>query len=313
MILRMKIGSKNEKVVDGLQQLLRGVFMGAADVVPGVSGGTIALLLGIYERLVHNIHVTSSACVLFLKRDLPRSKENFSRIEWRFIVPLLLGILVSFIGFAQIIEIILEEYPRQTAGFFFGLVLASIVAAISMIDVWKNFYLLCIPLIAASAFFFLGLRAGPIANPSLIVFFISGAIAICAMILPGISGSFLLLMIGMYGSLIETVNNRELTKLTVFAFGAILSLGFSARGLNWLLLKFRDPLLAFLIALMIGSLRVIWPWPNGVGVVSSEENEVVEGSILAWPLSLSDFFWPTLFGIIGFIVVMSIWNFGRTK
>ena len=79
MILRMKIGSKNEKVVDGLQQLLRGVFMGAADVVPGVSGGTIALLLGIYERLIHNIHVTSSACVLFFKRDLPRSKENFSR------------------------------------------------------------------------------------------------------------------------------------------------------------------------------------------------------------------------------------------
>jgi len=292
---------------------MRGVFMGAADVVPGVSGGTIALLLGIYERLIQNVHACSDTFISFLKRDFIGSKEAFSKIELRFLAPLFLGIFVSFVSLAQVIEMLLEEYPRSTAGFFFGLVAASIVAAFSMIASWKVSFFLWIPCTAIGAFALLGLRAGPIENPSLLVFFVSGAIAICAMILPGVSGSFLLLMVGMYGSLIETINNRYMLELMVFGFGATLSLGFSARVLNWLLKRFRDTLLAFLIGLMIGSLRVIWPWPNGVGVVSEKENEIIEGSILAWPSSFIGFLWPTVFGVTGFLIVITIWKMERKR
>ena len=287
--------------------------MGAADVVPGVSGGTIALLLGIYERLIQNVHACSDTLISFVKRDFIRSKEAFSKIEWRFLAPLFLGIFVSFVSLAQVIEMLLEEYPRSTAGFFFGLVAASIVAAFSMIASWKVSFFLWIPCTAIGAFALLGLRAGPIENPSLLVFFVSGAIAICAMILPGVSGSFLLLMVGMYGSLIETINNRYVLELMVFGFGATLSLGFSARVLNWLLERFRDTLLAFLIGLMIGSLRVIWPWPNGVGVVSEKENEIIEGSVLAWPSSFSGFLWPTVYGVTGFLIVITIWKMERKR
>jgi len=287
--------------------------MGAADVVPGVSGGTIALLLGIYERLIQNVHACSDTLISFVKRDFIGSKEAFSKIEWRFLAPLFLGIFVSFVSLAQVIEMLLEEYPRSTAGFFFGLVAASIVAAFSMIASWKVSFFLWIPCTAIGAFALLGLRAGPIENPSLLVFFVSGAIAICAMILPGVSGSFLLLMVGMYGSLIETINNRYVLELMVFGFGATLSLGFSARVLNWLLERFRDTLLAFLIGLMIGSLRVIWPWPNGVGVVSEKENEIIEGSVLAWPSSFSGFLWPTVYGVTGFLIVITIWKMERKR
>jgi putative membrane protein len=309
----MKIRNRHNKIPASIQHIMRGVFMGVADVVPGVSGGTIALLLGIYERLIRNVHDCSDACLSFLRKDFKESKRAFSKIEWRFLAPLFMGIFVSFGMLAQVIERLLEDYPRSMAGFFFGLVLASIVAAISMIEIWKFNYFLWIPVTTVVAFLLLGLRAGPIEEPSLLVFFISGAIAICAMVLPGVSGSFLLLMIGMYGSLIDTINNRYMLELMVFGAGSILSLGLSVRVLNWLLARFRDLLLAFLIGLMIGSLRVIWPWPNGVGVVSENENEIIEGSILAWPDSFVDFLWPTVFGITGFVIVIGIWNLERRK
>ena len=102
-------------------------------------------------------------------------------------------------------------------------------------------------------------------------------------------------------------------ELMVFGFGATLSLGFSARVLNWLLKRFRDTLLAFLIGLMIGSLRVVWPWPNGVGVVSEKENEIIEGSVLAWPSSFSDFLWPTIYGVTGFLIVITIWKLEQKR
>jgi len=296
-----------------MQHFFRGVFMGAADVVPGVSGGTIALLLGVYERLISNIHFCGDTCILFLKGKFLAARKSALRIELWFLAPLLVGVSVSFVGLAQIIEKLLNEYPESMAGFFFGLVLASVVVAASMVRAWKPTQLIWLPCTAITTFLVLGIRAGSVKEPSLLVFFISGAIAICAMILPGISGSFLLLMIGMYGSLIETINNRHLLELLIFSFGALLSLAMSARILNWLLERYRDSLLAILVGLMIGSLRVLWPWPNGVGVISGDESQIVEGSALAWPNAFIDFIWPSLFIVIGFFLVMGIWFMERSK
>jgi len=306
----MKI--KKQQLTDIAQNTLRGCFMGAADAVPGVSGGTIALLLGIYETLIKSIQECTTFIVSLLRLDISTAKKSVSAIEWRFLLSLLLGILVSFILLAQIIEHLLERHPTSIAGLFFGLVLASILVASFMVDGWTVPYLVLSIVIGVLVFALLGFRAGPIQEPSLLIFFISGAIAISAMILPGISGSFFLLMIGMYGSLIEAVNERYIDKILIFGLGASLSLGLSARLLNWILSNYRNGVLAFLIGLMVGSLRVIWPWPHGVGVISDEENEIIEGSVLAWPESFGSFVWPFVYGCIGFGIVILVWNVSRS-
>ena len=294
------------------RNVLRGSFMGAADAVPGVSGGTIALLLGIYERLLHNIQHCTNLVISVLRIDRATTKRSFQSVEWHFLLSLLSGVFITFVLLAQIIERLLEKHPTSVAGLFFGLVLASVIVAVFMVSSWNVFRVSLGLAVGIAVFILLGVRAGPIQQPSLLIFFLSGAIAISAMILPGISGSFFLLMIGMYGSLIEAVNERLLSKLLVFGLGAVLSLSLSARLLSWILRNYRDSVLALLIGLMIGSLRVIWPWPNGVGVISSEENEVIEGSALAWPESFSAFIWPVVFGLAGFIIVIFIWNLSRS-
>ena len=294
------------------RNVLRGSFMGAADAVPGVSGGTIALLLGIYERLLHNIQHCTNLVISVLRIDRATTKRSFQSVEWHFLLSLLSGVFITFVLLAQIIERLLEKHPTSVAGLFFGLVLASVIVAVFMVSSWNVFRVSLGLAVGITVFILLGVRAGPIQQPSLLIFFLSGAIAISAMILPGISGSFFLLMIGMYGSLIEAVNERLLSKLLVFGLGAVLSLSLSARLLSWILRNYRDSVLALLIGLMIGSLRVIWPWPNGVGVISSEENEVIEGSALAWPDSFSAFIWPVVFGLAGFIIVIFIWNLSRS-
>lgn len=306
----MKI--KKHQLMGIAQNTLRGCFMGAADAVPGVSGGTIALLLGIYETLLQNIQQCTTLVISLLRRDISTAKKSWSSIEWRFLLSLLSGIVVSFILLAQIIEHLLEKHPTSVAGLFFGLVLASIIVAYFMVGGWTVPYLILSIVTGVVVFGLLGFRAGPIQEPGLFVFFVSGAIAISAMILPGISGSFFLLMIGMYGSLIEAVNERFIDKLLIFGLGAALSLSLSARFLNWVLSTYRDGVLAFLIGLMVGSLRVIWPWPHGVGVVSDEENEIIEGSVLAWPESFDTFIWPFVYGFIGFGIVILIWNVSRS-
>ena len=303
---------KKSELQESARHVLRGCFMGAADAVPGVSGGTIALLLGIYEKLLENIQNCTNVATSLLKLDTEKAKNSLSSIEWRFLLPLLSGIIISFIMLAQVIERLLENYPTSIAGLFFGLVLASVVVAGFMVNSWSYSYLLLSAATGVALFIVLGLRAGPVEQPGLIIFFFSGAIAISAMILPGISGSFLLLMIGMYGSLIEAVNERYMTKILIFGLGAVLSLGLSTRLLNWILTHYRDTVIAFLIGLMIGSLRVVWPWPNGVGVVSGEEKEIVEGSVLSWPESFISFIWPSLYGLAGFTVVLFLWNLNRS-
>ena len=182
---------------ESARHVLRGSFMGAADAVPGVSGGTIALLLGIYEKLLENIQNCTNVATSLLKLDTEKAKDSLSSIEWRFLLPLMSGIIISFILLAQVIERLLENYPTSIAGLFFGLVLASVIVAGFMVRSWNYSYLLLSAATGVALFIVLGLRAGPVEQPGLIIFFFSGAIAISAMILPGISGSFLLLMIGM--------------------------------------------------------------------------------------------------------------------
>jgi putative membrane protein len=244
--------------------LARGFLMGTADAVPGVSGGTIALLVGIYERLVHAVSTAAGALGLALRGRPGEGLRRFAGIDWLLIGPLVVGILAAIVLLARLIEHMLEEWPIEMAAVFLGLVAASAYVAWGMIRRPAGVHLPIALVAAAVAFALLGIKGGELTDPSLTVVFGAGAVAICAMILPGVSGSFLLLMLGMYDYVIGAVNDRDLLVLVVFAAGCITGLALFSSLLDWSLRHHHDVIVAALVGLMVGSLRVLWPWPDGV-------------------------------------------------
>lgn len=264
-----------------IRSLLGGFFMGSADLVPGVSGGTIALVLGIYERLVASIKEGSSALGSAIKGDFAGLKTHIRQVEWGFLVPLLAGILTAVILLASFLEHQLEERPTILAAAFLGLVLASIAIAWSLIHSPSRGHFVIALLVGALVFALLGLGGGRVAGaPGLFAFFGAGALAVCAMILPGISGSLILVMMGMYAPVLSAVTGRSIVSIGVFAVGAILGLAIFSQLLNWALARHHDVVLAGLIGLMVGSTRVLWPWPHGV------ESRALGAPAGDWPVAL---------------------------
>lgn len=239
--------------------------MGTADLVPGVSGGTIALVLGIYERLVNSIREGSSALGSLLRADTSGFTGHLRRVEWLFLVPLLAGILLAVVSLASFLDHQLEQNPTILAALFFGLVLGSVAIAWRLLRAPGVTHLVVAAAVALGIFFLLGLGEETLVrDPSSLAFFGAGALAICAMILPGISGSLILLLIGMYAAVLDAVDQRELAVIAVFASGAVVGLGLFSQVLHWALRRHHDVILAGLVGLMGGSLRVLWPWPDGV-------------------------------------------------
>lgn len=239
--------------------------MGAADLVPGVSGGTIALVLGVYERLVRSIREGSSAIGAALSGRGARSGEHLRSVEWKLLLPLLGGIALAIVTLARVIEHQLEVNPTIMAGGFLGLVVGSVVIAWRLVKqpAWNHYVVAAV--VGLALFGVLGLGDDVVArSPSLVAFFGAGALAICAMILPGISGSLILLLIGMYQAILAAVNERDFAAVGVFALGAVVGLALFSQALHWALSRHHDVVLAGLVGLMGGSLRVLWPWPDGV-------------------------------------------------
>ena len=281
----------------------RGIAMGAADVVPGVSGGTIAVVLGIYERLLAAVRGVAAAAGLLLRGDWRACRQRLSTVDWWLLVPLLAGILGTILLLASVIETQLEQRPETMAGLFCGLVGASAVAACRLFE-WRSAGRIGVMAVSAAATFaLLGLQSGPVADPSLPVLAGAGAVAVCAMILPGISGAFLLLMLGMYGAVINIVTDARYADAAVFVAGAAVGLALFSTVLGRLLERARNPVLAVLVGLMAGSLRVLWPWPNGVGVISRHTDDIVSGTGLAWP-NADQWLAPTAAAAVGFAVVL---------
>jgi putative membrane protein len=246
-----------------LLNIVRGFLMGSADVVPGVSGGTVALVLGIYERLVHNIRTVAGSMGALVRGRPGEAGRRIAQVDWSFLLPLLLGIGIAIVSLAALLERLLEDEPQAVAGAFFGLVLGSIPVAWRLVRRWDPMRWIIMAGVAATAFVFLGLRSGEVSDPVLWMFFGAGLIAIIAMILPGISGSFILLMIGMYEAVLAAVNDRSFSRLAVFALAAVVGLAAFSTLLDRLLRDHHDTVMAALIGLMAGSLRVLWPWPDG--------------------------------------------------
>jgi putative membrane protein len=279
---------------------LRGFAMGSADIVPGVSGGTVALVLGIYRRLIDSIRNGSSAMGHFLKIDFRGGVERLGKVEWGFLIPLLAGIGAAVLALSHLIETLLEDHPVEMAGLFLGLVLGSVVVAWGLLQRRDARSVLWMVGAAIVVFVLMGLTSGTseeavqqLDDPALWVFFGSGAIAICAMILPGISGSFLLVTMGMYGAVLGAVNDRDLVVVGVFLLGCIIGLALFSQVLHWALSEHYDTVMAALIGLMLGSLRVLWPWPGGV---DSTELGAPSGSVGL----------PVLLAVGGFVLVIGI-------
>lgn len=249
----------------------KGLAMGAADVVPGVSGGTIAFISGIYEELITTIHKLDLGFFKIWK------KEGFSK-AWKhynlsFLLALFSGVLISILSLAKLITWLLAFYPIAVWSFFFGLVIASIIYVGKQISKWR--LLVVLALIIATVLSYLVTIAEPIGSPDSIWFlFLAGFIAIIAMILPGISGAFILLLMGAYTTVIGIITQltegistldtnlilNSLGKILIFGLGAIVGLKLFSKVLNWLFKHHKNLILAVLTGFMIGALNKIWPW-----------------------------------------------------
>lgn len=233
--------------------------MGAADAVPGVSGGTIAFVTGIYEELIHTIkQFGPSAFVAWRRGGLPLLVAH---LNLGFVVPLLAGIAASLITVAHLVVWLMEDYPLLLNGFFFGLVAASALVVSRHPADWRWWHIA--PLVAglAMAHFLPALMplVMQIGSPSLILV-VGGAIAISALLLPGVSGSFLLLTMGLYGTVMQGIRSFDLGLIAVFGVGCLIGLFVFSRLLSWLLRRFHTGTLQLLLGFIVGSLPVLWPW-----------------------------------------------------
>ena len=312
---------------------VKGACMGAADVIPGVSGGTIAFIMGIYDRFVGAIAAINAEALKLLLRG--RFRDFWKHIDGSFLLSLILGIGISVVGLAGLMQMLLADFPIQTWAFFFGLIVASSIFILRGISgwAWKDGGFLALGVVLGVVICTLS----PTQTPDALWFiFLSGAIAICAMILPGISGSFILLILGKYqyimGTITTLVGNigalwgsseasptlfwESLAVMAVFGVGAVVGiLGFS-KFLHWLLARWNKETLIVLAGFIIGSLVKVWPWSNTEAIVRSQFPEVADlaetAEIARYQSLIDPQIWSAvIFAIVGFCLVSGIEIIGK--
>ena len=236
---------------------LRGLLMGAADIVPGVSGGTVAFITGIYDQLLDSLRAVDLEFLARLSRlDIAGAWQH---INGRFLLALLLGIATSIFSLAQLVSWVLEHHPVPLWAFFFGLILASAVVLLREVDNWSVPKVLCL-LSAGAVAVCIALSPVMSLEMGLAGVFLAGFLAVCAMILPGISGSFILVLLGMYSTTLVALKSLDLVFILVFVIGAGCGLLCFSRLLHWLLQRFHQGTMAVLTGFLFGSLLVVWPW-----------------------------------------------------
>lgn len=242
---------------------LTGFAMGSADIVPGVSGGTVALVLGVYDQLVGAIRQGVRGLSSLLRGRFKDGVAHIVAVDWSFLLALLAGIVGAVVLLASVLERLLQEQPVPVSAAFLGLVLGSVVVARTEVGESTPRVWVIGVASAAATFVLLGAKGGSLTDPSALVLVAGGALAICAMILPGVSGSFLLLLVGLYDVVLGAVNDSDLATIALVAVGAVVGLALFSTFLSWLLDRHRATVMAVLLGLMVGSTRVLWPWPAG--------------------------------------------------
>ena len=235
----------------------KGMMMGAADAVPGVSGGTIAFMTGIYEELIYSLKQCGPSALIMLFKE--GRVAAWKHVTGTFLLTLISGILFSLLTISHVVLYWLAEYPELLWSFFFGLILASVWSVCRHVEHWdRNTYTSFI-IGVITAYFITSMSPTSVEATPLFIF-LSGMVAICAMILPGISGSFILLLLGMYTPILMAIKNIELFTLGLFATGCVVGLLSFSRVLSWMFSSFRTATLALLGGFMLGSLNKVWPW-----------------------------------------------------
>jgi len=257
---------------DYILLLVKGMSMGAADVVPGVSGGTIAFITGIYDELLHSLkQIGPSALQVLLKQGFSAAWQF---INGNFLLTVFGGILISLKTFAALISYCLQEYPLLVWAFFTGLIMASVWLLLRQNSAWRW------PHVVASVLGALFVFAISEASPTQLpgewwVLFLGGFVAICAMILPGISGSFILLLVGLYPVFLQAITDLDIVALASFGLGCVCGLLVFSRFLSWLLDRYHQLTLATLIGFLIGSLNVTWPWKQTLESSVNRHGELI--------------------------------------
>lgn len=260
------------KVKKYILLLLKGIGMGAADVVPGVSGGTIALITGIYSELVYSIKSIDIEAIKLLIAF--RFRKFWEKINGSFLLFIFGGILISIFSLARILKLLLSGYPIYVWSFFFGLIIASAVLVVRSVREWRFYDYMA--LLAGIAMMFVITQFSPAQTTEAYWFiFIAGAIAISAMILPGISGAFILLIMGKYQFILAAVSNLDLPVILVFGLGVISGLAGFSRVLSYLLNRYHRITISILAGFIIGSLNKIWPWKEVISERLNSHGEMV--------------------------------------
>ncbi|MBD8021183.1 DUF368 domain-containing protein [Brevibacterium gallinarum] len=280
--------------------LLRGFLIGMAELVPGVSGGTIALVTGIYDELIGSAsHVVSAVKRLILGPDrIAGMLTELRRTQWMLIIPVLIGMATAVLSIAGVMKDFVTAYPEHSRGLFFGLVLVSILVPLRMLPARRPGQhritgLLLFILAAAAAFIMVGFAGGGNdADPSLIVVFFAAAVAICALVIPGVSGSFFLLAVGLYATTMTAISERDLGYIAIFGLGAIFGLASFVSLLRYLLTHRRRATLLVMAGLMFGSLRALWPWqsegtPDASGETHGVGDLILPTAPIAGPVLLA--------------------------
>ena len=285
---------------------LKGMAMGAADVVPGVSGGTIAFISGIYEELLNSISSFNFSLLKVFRKE--GFKQVWKIVNGPFLLALFIGISVSVLSLAKLIATLLENHPIVIWSFFFGLVLASIIYIGKQITRWTIGSVLCLIFGVILAFYITTLNPMVSENSSPWFLFLAGMIAICAMILPGISGSFILVLLGAYKLVLNALNTKDFFSIIVFMLGAVVGLLTFSRILKWLFFTYKNYTLATLTGFIIGSLNKIWPWQEIISWrTNSKGVEVPFNTTSVSPFSFegdSQLMMAILLAIIGFGLIL---------
>lgn len=269
------------RAVESVTTVAVGVAMGAAEIVPGFSGGTVALITGIFPRLVTTIRQGAHVLSLVARLQMKEAWREFVAISWGFVVPLLGGMAVAIVTLSGVLSRFLDAQPAVASALFAGLVLAGALVAFGDLQQPRRRHFAIVVVVGVATFGLLGLAPGVIADPSWLLLFTGAAVAICAWILPGVSGAFLLLLMGLYPAALGAVADRDLVAVSALLAGAMVGIAGFATMLSWLLRRAHDVVLAAMVGLLLGSTRVLWPWPSHEGMGNPQLGSPESDTLLA--------------------------------
>ncbi|MEM7336238.1 MAG: DUF368 domain-containing protein [Chloroflexota bacterium] len=312
------VSNKDRSIQDYIILVLKGICMGASDIVPGVSGGTMAFILGIYEELIDSIRAVGQS--EFIQAVIRfRIKDIFQIVNWQFLLALVTGIGIAVLTLSSGLEWLLINQPVYLWSFFFGLVVASVYSVSRRIKSWTPPLWIILAVGTVGAYILVG--QVPLQTPNAWWFlFLSGALAICAMILPGISGSFILVLLGKYQFVLGAINDRDIVSIAIIGLGAVIGLVTFAQVIGYFFKQHHDYTIALLTGLMVGSLRKIWPWKLDIAylqdaagnfILDSEGHKIVTEQLNQLPnfgstAGVTEFGIALVLTIIGFGAILLI-------